>query len=72
MGFLTFKMGGRVKVGFEFRITCSDTMINSWLSWMLKLLGNCECNHLIIILTTSIYYEGLQNKGDLFGTHKSE
>ena len=44
-------MGGRVKLGIELRIPCSDTMLNYWLSQKLKLLGNGEFNHLTISLT---------------------
>ena len=43
-------MGGRVKIGIEFRISCSDTMLNYQLSKKFKLLENCEFNHLTISL----------------------
>ena len=43
-------MGGRVEIGFELGITCSDTMINYQLFRKLKLLGNDDFNHLTIIL----------------------
>ena len=49
---LTFKMGGRVKLEIELRISCSDTMLNYRLSQKLKLLGNGEFNHLTISLTS--------------------
>ena len=49
---LTFKMEGRVKLEIELRISCSDTMLNYRLSQKLKLLGNCEFNHLTISLTS--------------------
>ena len=42
-------MGGRVEIGFELRTTYSDTMIINH-SQKPKLLGNCEFNHLTIIL----------------------
>ena len=44
-------MGGRVELGFELGITCSDTMRNYQFSQKLKLLGYDEFNHLINILT---------------------
>ena len=44
-------MGGRVESGFEFGITCSDTMRNYWLFQKLKLLGYGEFNDLTNILT---------------------
>ena len=44
-------MGGKVKPGIEFGISYSDTMLNYPLSQKLKLLENCEFNHLIISLT---------------------
>ena len=44
-------MGGRVKPRIEFKISCSDTMLNYGLSQKLKLLGNGEFNHLTISLT---------------------
>ena len=52
-GNLTFKMGGRIKLGIERRISCSDTMLNYRLSQKLKLklLENGEFNHLTISLT---------------------
>ena len=52
-------MGGRVKIGIEFRIFCFDTMLNYWLSQKLKLLGNGEFNHLTISLTCMIRPECL-------------
>ena len=39
-------MEGRVKPGIELKISYSDTMLNYRLSQKLKLLGNCEFNHL--------------------------
>ena len=48
---LTFKMGSRVKLEIELRISCSDTMLDYRLSQKLKLLGNGEFNHLTISLT---------------------
>ena len=42
-----------MKTGIELKISCSDTMLNYRLSQKLKLLGNCEFNHLTIILTLS-------------------
>ena len=47
-------MEGRVETEFEFMTTCSDTMINYWLSQKLKLLGKSEFKHLTIILTQLI------------------
>lgn len=44
-------MGGRVNTRIEFRVSCSDTMINYRLSQKLKLLRNDEFNHLNIVLT---------------------
>ena len=44
-------MEGRVKPGIDIRIFCSDTMLNYRLSQKLKLLENCEFNHLTINLT---------------------
>jgi hypothetical protein len=40
-----------VESGFELGISCSDTMRNYRFSQKLKLLGNCEFNHLTNILT---------------------
>ena len=45
-------MGGRVKLGIELGISCSDTMLNYRMSQKLKLLGNGEFNY----LTTSLTY----------------
>jgi hypothetical protein len=42
-----------VKTWFEFRIPCSDIMINYQLSLKFKFLGNNEFNHLTIILTVA-------------------
>ena len=46
-------MGGGMETGIELSISCSDTMINYQFSQKLKLLGNSEFNHLIIILTSN-------------------
>ena len=43
-------MGGKEEIRFELKITYSNTMMNCWLSQKLKLLENCELNHLLIIL----------------------
>ena len=40
-----------MKTGIKLRISYSDTILNYQLSQKLKLLGNDEFNHLIIILT---------------------
>ena len=40
-----------LKLEIELGIFCSDTMLNYRLSQKLKLLGNCEFNHLTISLT---------------------
>ena len=42
-----------METGIELSISCSDTMINYQFSQKLKLLGNSEFNHLIIILTSN-------------------
>ena len=47
-------MGGRVEIGIELMISCSDTMINHWLSPKLKLLENGEFNYFTINSNTSI------------------
>ena len=44
-------MGSKWEIGFELRISCSDTMINYRFSQKFKLLVNGEFNHLTIILT---------------------
>ena len=44
-------MGGKLKTMIELKISCSNIMLNYWLSKKFKLLGNCEFNHLTIILT---------------------
>ena len=44
-------MGDRAKTVIEFKISCSDTKLNYKVSKKLKLLKNCEFNHLTIILT---------------------
>ena len=43
--------GPKAEIGFEPRTTCFDTLKNDQLSQNVKLLGNYEFNHLIIILT---------------------
>ena len=43
-----------LKLGIKLGIFCSDTMLNYRLSQKLKLLGNCEFNHLTISLTDII------------------
>ena len=48
-------MRGRVKLGIEFKISCSDTMLNYWLSQKVKLLENGEFNHLTISLTKNFH-----------------
>ena len=42
-----------METGIELSIFCSDTMIYYQFSQNLKLLGNSEFNHLIIILTSN-------------------
>ena len=43
-----------MEMGFELSITCSYIMINSHLCQKLKILGECDYNHLTIILTDII------------------
>ena len=43
-------MEGKEETRFELKITYSNTMMNFLLSQKLKLLENCELNHLLIIL----------------------
>lgn len=43
-----------METGFELSITCSYIMINSHLCQKLKILGECDYNHLTIILTDII------------------
>ena len=45
---------------FELKETCFNTMINYQFSQMLKLLGNCEFNHLTIILTLIVVLQAEQ------------
>jgi hypothetical protein len=45
-----------VESGFEFGITCYDTMINYQLSQKLELLKNGEFNHLTNIITSTILF----------------
>ena len=52
-------MGGTVKTGIKLKISYSDTILNYQLSQKLKLLGNDEFNHLIIILTILKGVQGL-------------
>ena len=47
-------MGGRVESGIKLKVYCSNTMLNYWFSQKFKLLGNCEFNHLTIVLTKAI------------------
>jgi hypothetical protein len=46
-----------VELGFEFGITCSDTMRNYRLSQKLKLLGYAKFNYLTNILTLPLVKE---------------
>ena len=63
-------MRGRVKLGIELRISCSDTMLNYWLSQKLKLLGNDEFNHLTISLTV-YFMNGLIDNDNRFVKKKN-
>ena len=53
VGFLIFKMGGRVETRIKFRISYSDIMIKYRFPQKVKLLGYGEFNHLTIILTVT-------------------
>ena len=44
-----------MEIEFELKTSSSDTIINFQLSQNLMLLGNCEFNHLTIILTKLLY-----------------
>ena len=59
----------KVESGFEFGITCLDTMRNYRFSKKLKLLENDEFNHLINILTHEmllLYLLGLTHLWNLY------
>ena len=48
----------KLEIGFKFKITCSDIIINYHLSQKLILIGQCGFNHLTIILKFSTLHCG--------------